>query len=274
MFFNEFYESEEKLNKPGLIVGSIFITIGILCLTAIINVNVDITTDIFRWYFMLLFFIIGNFSFSASWFQKPQKKPYILIKWLKYSWFIISLVSLALIFAPVTLFLWVLKITKTEYFWRHSSLYIICIIIPLLFSMFIGAIIFFSILDIEWINSGTVSVLISFVLWKILSLTILYLWYKFGKSSLSEDAYISIKKDLNILVFLIITSVTLIANCINFSPPYNEVVRGFTLAFTVYIAFDRLIDKWKKHNTKAKEEIEKKKNEKLSKSDELVEHHN
>lgn len=97
--------------------------------------------------------------------------------------------------------------------------------------------------------------LLILITYQVITSLFLYAFHKIGKYKLNDIEYKSIKKDFNVLVFAEITTITVVANCFVFSDMNKELVNGFTNAFAIYIAFDRLISKWKALNQKFEQDI-------------------
>ncbi len=245
-FFDSLYGSEEKSNSAALVIGTIFVGIAILIILAIYYVNVDIYINVARWYFMALFLSASLFSFSSYFFFK--KKNSGKFKGVKYRAFIISLVILAIVFLPVAVLAFITERIKFDYFFPHSEKYIIAIFIPMIVACLIWPIAFLSLVAISWLNASTIAALFSFFIWTWGGRFILSLYKRIGKYRLKGEVYDSIKKDLYVGIFAMITFFTLVVNCINFVEPYSSMVKGVTSAFAIYIAFDRLYNKWDKAN--------------------------
>lgn len=251
---DDLYGTEEETNKAALIMGTVFGCFSFLGALAIANIHVDIITNVFRWYMTSFFLSVSLFSYSSFFFSKKKNKD--KCKGVKYAAFIISLALLAFVFLPVTVTSFLTGKIKFNYFFPHSTKYIIAIFIPMLVTLFVWAIAYYSLLKVSWLNASTIAALVSFFVWMWGGRFILFLYHKIGKYRLKDEVYASIKKDLYVFVFVMITFFTLVANCINFSAPYNNMVKGITSAFAIYIAFDRLFSKWDKAN----KDLEKSKN--------------
>lgn len=245
-FLDDLYGTEEKTNKAALIMGTVFGCFSFLGVLAIANIYVDIITNIFRWYMTSFFLSVSLFSYSSYFFSKKKNKD--KCKGVKYSAFIISLALLAIVFLPITVIAFLTGKIKFDYFFPHSTKYIITIFIPMLVTLLVWAVAYFSLLQVSWLNASTIAALISFFVWMWGGRFILFLYHKIGKHRLKDEVYASIKKDLYVCVFVMITFFTIVANCIHFSEPYNNMVKGVTSAFAIYIAFDRLFSKWDKVN--------------------------
>jgi hypothetical protein len=112
----------------------------------------------------------------------------------------------------------------------------------------------YSFLFVSNINYSTILSLLIFFSYQCITHFLLYLFHRFGKNKLNDIEYKSIKKDFNVLVFAMITMFTIIANCFLFSDIEKELIDGFTKAFAIYIAIDRLIQKWKNLNQKLEQD--------------------
>ena len=245
-FLADLYGSEQKNNTPALIVGGIQGILGILCIYAIISIQVDTFTNIFRLYIAFFLLSVSSFSISSYFFCKKQNSQ--KFKTIKYIAFIFSLLFLGIAFLPVTILEGVSQIIKFNNLIPHFTKYILSIFVPMIISLFVWVIIYIVFSKVIWLNESTLASLISFFVWRFGSWLIITCYHKSKRNLLNDEDYISIKKDLYISVFVFITLFTLIANCINFSEEYSYIVKGITNAFAIYIAFDRLFGKWDKAN--------------------------
>lgn len=245
-FLDSLYGSEEKTNTAALVIGTIFGGIAILIIMAILSIKVDVFTNVARWYFMALFLSASLFSFSSYFFSK--KKNNSKFKGVKYVAFIISLALLAIVFLPITFLAFITQRIKFDYFFPHSTKYVIAIFIPMIVALLFWLIAYFSLAKVLWLNASTIAALIAFFVWTWGGRFILFLYKKIGKYRLNGEVYASVKKDLYVSVFAMITFFTIVVNCISFVEPYSSMMKGFTSAFAIYIAFDRLYNKWDKAN--------------------------
>lgn len=238
----DFYGSEEKENKDAVVLAIIFFFISLALLMVAKNPGMDNITRFLLIYLILFLWSVSLFSASSYFFfKKKNKEKY---KSMKYVVFIISLIFFTLCFIPITFIAFLTGKIKFDYFLPNAEKYLIVIFLPMIFMLFVGVMIYFFSSRIEWLNAYTVSALSSFLLWMWSSRFLLWL----GKNRLKAEVYASIKKDLYVIIFAIITLVTIIAACIKFSGVYDNITKGFTSAFGIYIAFDRLFSKWDKAN--------------------------
>lgn len=250
---NDLYGSEEKPKKSARNISIIFLVIFAILLFLLHHLNnMNIWFYICLKYFSFVSFSLSIFAFSSYVFQK--KKNMNKFKKLKLFTFISSLICISLSFLPITLLsLLSIKIKFTNFF-KHMEIYFITFFMSLIISMLIIPSVLLEIfkycnyLFTFNINYATILSLLIFMVYQWLTSLFLYCFHKIGKNRLTDVEYKSMKKDFNILVFAEITTITVIANCFVFSDTDKELINGFTNAFAIYIAFDRLIGKWKTLN--------------------------
>lgn len=245
-FLDELYGSEQNPSKIPLVMGTIFSIIAFFGIVVIANVKVDIVSNIFLWYITIIFLAVAFFVFVVYFFQNAKGKNQY--KKVKHTFIVLSLLILAIAFLPVTIVTFLSHSIKFKYLIAYPTVYIVSIFIPMLISiLFIWPVVYIKSSTVPLLNASTIAALSAFLSWQYGSLLILKLFRKKGKK-LNDEVFWSIKKDLYVVVFVMITTVTIIANCINFSETYSSVVKGFTGAFAIYIACDRLLGKWNKAN--------------------------
>lgn len=245
------YGSEEKPNKSAISVGIFFsIIFSILLLIFVFSNNTENGIKIYLGYFIFTSFSLSFFAFSSYFFQKKGNKNKFKI--LKKTSFIISIIFILFAIFPITLLSIVSEKIKFNSFFKHMDKYFITLFIPLLISILIVPYVllrceFLSTLNLNYM---TVFALLIFITYQGITSLFLYGFHKVGKHKLNDIEYKSIKKDFNVLVFAGITTITIINNCFVFSDIEKELINGFTSAFAIYIAWDRLKTKWKNLNKK------------------------
>lgn len=246
---NDLYGSEEKPNKTAIHVG-IFFALFFIVLLVIFNLanNAEQGLKIYLIYFIFTSFSLSFFAFSSYFFQKKSNMN--KFKVLKKSVFILSIILILIAIFPITLLSIVSEKIKFNSFFAHMDKYFITLFVPLLISRLIVPYVllhcnFLSNLNLNYM---TIFALLIFITYQTITSFFLYCFHKIGKHKLNDTEYKSIKKDFNVLVFAGITTITVIANCFVFSDIEKELITGFTNAFAIYIAWDRLKTKWKSLN--------------------------
>ena len=246
---NDLYGSEEKSNKTPIHIG-IFFAVFFSALLVIFNSskNAEQSLKIFLIYFILVSFSLSFFAFSSYFFQKKKNMNKFVN--FKKSMFILSFLLILVAIFPITLFSIVSEKIKFNSFFKHMDIYFITLFVPLLISILVVPYVFFhcNFLSALNLNYMTIFALLIFITYQGLTSLFLYGFHKIVKNKLSDIEYKSIKKDFNVLVFAGITTMTFVANCFVFSDIENEFINGFTSAFAIYIAYDRLKGKWKTLN--------------------------
>lgn len=250
---NDLYGREEKPYKPAIYISILFSVIFAILLIALYRLNnADKIFRICLGYFVFLSFSLSSFAFSSYFFQK--KKNMNKFKILKSFVFIFSFILILIACFPITLLYIVSEKIKFTIFFKHMDICFITLFMPLLFSLLIvPRVLLFalnhcSFLSTLNLNYMTILALLIFITYQGITSLFLYAFHKIGKYKLNDKEYKSIKKDFNVLVFAGITTITVIANCFIFSDIEKELINGFTSAFAIYIAFDRLVGKWKALN--------------------------
>lgn len=164
--------------------------------------------------------------------------------------FVSSIILILIAIFPITLLSIVSEKVKFNSFIKHMEKYFITLFVPLLISILLVPYVLFhcNFLSNLSLNYMTIFALLIFITYQGITSLFLYGFHKIGKHKLNDKEYKSIKKDFNVLVFAVITTITVINNCFVFSGIDKELINGFTNAFAIYIAFDRLIGKWKTLN--------------------------
>lgn len=253
---SDLYGSEEKPNKSAIGIGIFFsVVFAILLLIFVFFNNTENGMKIYLGYFIFTSFSLSFFAFSSYFFQKKGNKNKFKI--LKKSSFIISIIFIIFAIFPITLLSIVSEKIKFNSFFKHMDIYFITLFIPLLISILIVPYVLFhcDFLSNLSLNYMTILALLVFITYQGLTSLFLYIFYKIGKHRLNDTEYKSIKKDFNVLVFAVITTITVINNCFVFSDTEQELIKGFTNAFAIYIAFDRLVGKWKTLNKQFEQDI-------------------
>lgn len=250
---NDLYGSEEKPNKPAIYVGiffSVIFTVLLIVLFSCENTNNGL--EVCLVYFAYLSFSLLSFAFSSYFFQK-KKNMNKFKRWKSFA-FILSIIFILIALFPITLLSIVSEKIKFTTFLKYMDIYFITMFIPLIISVLVipnvllfafNHCIYLSTLNL---NYATILALLIFLIYQVITSLFLFAFHKIGKHKLNDKVYKSIKKDFNVLVYAEITTITVIANCFVFSDIEQELVKGFTSAFTIYIAFDRLVSKWKTLN--------------------------
>lgn len=246
---NDLYGSEEKPNKTAIHIG-IFFAVCFVVLLLIFNSlnNAEQSFKIYLEYFIFTSFSLSFFAFSSYFFQRKRNMD--KFKNLKKIAFVLSIIFILIAIFPITLLSIVSERIKFDSFFEHMDKYFITLFVPLLISILIVPYVlfhcdFFSNLNLNYM---TIFALLLFITYQGITSLFLYCFHKIGKHKLNDTEYKSMKKDFNVLVFAAITTLTVIANCFVFSDTDQELIKGFTNAFAIYIAFDRLVGKWKTLN--------------------------
>lgn len=246
---NDLYGNEEKPNKTTIHVG-IFFAVFFSVLLVIFNLvnNAEQSSKICLIYFIFTSFSLSFFAFSSYFFQR--KRNMNKFENLKKSMFILSIIFILIAMFPITLLSIVSEKIKFNSFFEHMNKYFITLFVPLFISIIIVPYVllhcnFLSNLNLNYM---TILALFIFITYQAITSLLLYCFHKIGKHKLNDTEYKSIKKDFNVLVFAEITTITVIANCFVFSDIKKELINGFTSAFAIYIAWDRLKTKWKNLN--------------------------
>lgn len=246
---SDLYCSEEKPNKSAIVIGILFsVVFAILLLIFVFINNTENGIKIYLGYFIFTSFSLSFFAFSSYFFQKKGNKN--KFGNLKKSSFRISIIFILFAMFPITLLSIVSKKIKFNSFLKHMDIYFITLFMPLLISILIVPYVllhceFLSTLNLNYM---TVFALLIFIAYQGITSLFLYIFHKVGKYKLNDIEYKSIKKDFNVLVFAGITTITIINNCFVFSNIEKELINGFTSAFAIYIAYDRLKGKWETLN--------------------------
>ena len=250
---NNLYGSEEKPHKSAIYIGILFSIIFSILLFVLYSLNIaDKNLRICLAYLIFLSFSLSFFAFSSFFFQK--KKNMNKFKRLKSFAFIFSLILISIALLPITLLSIVSEKIKFTFFFKHLEICCITLFMPLVISLLIvPQVLLFalnhcSFLSTLNLNYVTILALLIFITYQGITSLFLYAFHKIGKYKLNDTEYKSIKKDFNVLVFAVITTITVITNCFVFSDIEKELINGFTSSFAIYIAFDRLIGKWKTLN--------------------------
>ncbi len=254
---SDLYGSEEKPNKSAIGVGTFFsVLFAILLLIFIFSNNTENSMKIYLGYFIFTSFSLSFFAFSSYFFQKKENNNKFKI--LKKLSFIISIIFILFAIFPITLLSIVSEKVKFNSFIKHMDKYFITLFVPLLISILLVPYVLFhcNFLSNLSLNYMTIFALLIFITYQGITSLFLYGFHKIGKHKLNDTEYKSIKKDFNVLVFAVITTLTVIANCFVFSDIEQEFIKGFTNAFAIYIAFDRLIGKWKTLNKQFEQDSE------------------
>lgn len=256
---NDLYGCEEEANKSAIYVGTFFSIVFALLLFVLSHLNKsDIWLNICIAYFIFISFSLSFFAFSSYFFQKNKNMN--KLKRLKWFTFIFSLIFIAISFLPITVLSFLSERIKFTNFFKYMEVYFITFFVSLLISLLIipNLVLLlyekYSFLFVSNINYSTILSLLIFFSYQCITHFLLYLFHRFGKNKLNDIEYKSIKKDFNVLVFAMITMFTIIANCFLFSDIEKELIDGFTKAFAIYIAIDRLIQKWKNLNQKLEQD--------------------
>lgn len=249
------YGSEEKPNKSAIGIGIFFSVIfAILLLIFFFFNNTENGMKIYLGYFIFTSFSLSIFAFSSYFYQKKINKNKFKI--LKKSSFIISIIFILFAIFPITLLSIVSEKIKFNRFFNYMDIYLITFFVPLLISILLVP---YTLLHCDFLsafnlNYMTIFALLTFITYQALTSLFLYIFHKIIKYKLNDTDYKSIKKDFNVLVFAEITTITMINNCFVFSDIEKELINGFTSAFAIYIAWDRLKTKWKNLNQKFEQE--------------------
>lgn len=250
---DDLYGREEKPNKTAIYVGIFFsITFAILIFILSHINNANMWLNIYIGYFIFLSFSLSFFAFTSYFFQK--KKNMNKFKKVKIFVLLFTLILISISFLPVTLLSILSQKIKFTNFFKHIEIYLITFFVSLLISLLVIPYLLlvlyeqYSFLFATNVNYSTILSLLIFATYQCITSLFLYFFHKIGKNKLNDIEYKSIKKDFNVLVFAMITTITVIANCFIFSDIEKELIDGFTKAFAIYIAFDRLIGKWKNLN--------------------------
>lgn len=247
----DLYGSEEKSNKTPIHVG-IFFAVFFSALLVIFNLakNAEQSLKIYLIYFIFTSFSLSFFAFSSYFFQKKKNMNKFVN--LKKTMFILSIILILVAIFPITLLSIVSEKIKFNSFFKHMDKYFITLFVPLLISILIVPYVLLrcNFLSNLSLNYMTILALLIFITYQTLTSLFLYSFHKIGKHKLNNKEYKSIKKDFNVLVFAVITTITIINNCFVFSGIDKELINGFTSAFAIYIAWDRLKTKWKSLNQK------------------------
>lgn len=246
---DELYGSDEKPNKSAIHVGIIFSALfTFLLLIFLLCDDIGHSTKICLGYFIFTSFSLSFFAYSSYFLQK--KRNMNKFENLKKSSFVLSIFFILIAIFPITLLSIVSEKVKFNSFSNHMDKYLITLFVPLLISLLLVpyALSHCDFLSAINLNYMTVFALLVFITYQGTTSLFLYGYHKLGKNKLNDTEYKSIKKDFNVLVFAEITAITVIANCFVFSDIELEFINGFTRAFAIYIAFDRLVGKWKALN--------------------------
>lgn len=246
---DDLYGSEEKPNKTAIYVGIFFSALfTLLLLIFLLCDNTEHSLKIYLGYFIFSSFSLSFFAYSSYFLQK--KRNMNKFEYLKKLSFILSIFFIIIAMFPITLLSIISEKVKFNCFFKHMDKYLITSFVPLLISLLIVPYVLVRCVFLSAINLNymTVFALLVFITYQGTTSLFLYGYHKLGKNKLNDTEYKSIKKDFNVLVFAEITAITVIANCFVFSDIELEFINGFTRAFAIYIAFDRLVGKWKALN--------------------------
>jgi|GEM_PF-3283218 len=271
--FNEFLNAlygDENNNKR--IIPVIFITLSFaimfFLLTFITNRAFDKMFCFYVSFFFLTSFLFILFS-NLFQINKKNKNIRIISQILRGSG-IACLIVLFVLALPVTISMFVINKTKFHNVIKYFHLYSLCLIISPIVSCILYLIIYYFLLGFNLFMANIIAVFISFNFNYLTSYTIIRIYFycekffvkrKYKKGKITYDEYVEksdnneydymqSKKETYIFNFLIIAIVTLFAICINWGDENVEFVKDVLSAITLYIAFDRLYDKWVKSNLK------------------------
>lgn len=253
---SDLYGSKQQNTKTELWVGLVFAASSAV-LTWLSFLATDFLGIIFYAYLASLLSACSLFSFSSYFFAKSETKH--KYKKLKYVVFTLSLLFLGIVFSPISLFVFVTtKISFLENFLRHGEKYILALCLPLILSLILGVVLYDWLLNFPILNASTIAILCAFLIWRQGSLCILNRYHSQRKKPLNDREYLMIKKDFTVSVFLMITFVAILTNCLNLPTPYDNLVKSFSNAFAIYIAVDRLLGKWEKATAEVSEHLSNK----------------
>jgi hypothetical protein len=248
---DSFYGNNDKSNKSTLIIGVI-----IICVAIVFSYLYTCTSHVTRVAFLYLATLATTESLLFfSWYFFSKKKNSGRFKTVKYLALRITLAVFMFLLCPIYIIVLVADKAKIHYLYQHFIMYVLTISVSFLCAL-ITLVISFALLNkIPGLNAYTASALIAFLTWVLGEQFFLFVFNKNRKNRHNDIVYISIQKDLYILVFLFIAFVTLIANTIKFCN--TSMVDGLTSAFAIYIACDRLYSKWDKLNNDLEKKINK-----------------
>lgn len=247
-FFKNLDGLDEKPTKGSSFILLIFLLIAIVGTIWMDKRNLDdIAAIVICWYVIFLFYAVSLFiiaSYLNQWAKRKNKFITATKKAL-----ILTLFFLAVVFLPISIFGIIADKARFNNLFRYSDVYIFSIFIPMMLALLGWALAYLLIfIYLPYLNESTLSALLGFVFWRFGSLIVLRFYLKV-KKIFEQDVYETIKQDLYVFVFVMITGFTIIANCFKLSGLHNDMVKGFTNAFAIYIAIDRLNSKWKKANS-------------------------
>lgn len=269
---DKFYWGEEDAHKLTPAVPVFFLALSAVYFAAFIfasRENWVKSNSIILIYFSCVFLAFAIFFVIMYFFQdstktgdnKLYKKVFITL-----GWFILATVAM-----PIMILLYLLDKTMFHNIWNHIVIYTIGI-----FAAFIGGLLVYLIgINIfskyDFINANILAAFVAFIISNLIVRAAFCFCFKFIKfvahiryhkgkllqeeldrkfSRLTYD-YEQAKNEIYIINFLLIAILTFISVCFNFeSMANNEIMKGIISAFPLYIAFDRLSDKWKKTHGK------------------------
>ena len=271
--FHNSYGSKKNQDKAIILSGTL-INIFIIALYIWLYYSPVISpVPIIVLIYIFITYLSAGFSMIAMYFFLNEKTMH-RFESLKRTFLYISLLAFLLASSPALILVYatysILNITKFKNVVAYFSIYCFCFFLNP-FSCLI-LFLFFRSFSIK-INFNPISTatFFTFVLNYFLHRFIIYLYFCYKKNKerkllikgkitqkdcdeqingYSKD-YIQSKNELYILNFLVLAVITFVFTCVNLDGTIlsSDMLRDISAAFALFIAFDRLYDKWKKtHN--------------------------
>lgn len=275
-FLNSHYGSENNEDKSILIVAAVFLLLSTMMFVLILSstTEVSIIVNIAYGYIPSVMAVVSVLMISMYFFQdKKSSNKYKKCKWI---FLCICLLAFIIVALPVTIFVGVLNLTKSPNVWKYSTLYGCTLVVSLLISTFAG-IMFYNVLNVYTIiNVVTVSVFFIFLIYLYTTKFVMFIYFKNRERKIERKVrnneeltqmlnlckydYKQTKTEVYVFTFIVIALATIATNCIRWqyvfttidSETIEIVVKSVSNAFAVYIAFDRLVDKWRKAHSESR----------------------
>ncbi|WP_379159422.1 hypothetical protein [Paenibacillus sp. sgz5001063] len=273
----EFYGKNENLETWKLWVSIIMClcSVGMFLFNLNQNSN-ELDRIIIKWalYYISIFtFSVSLFISSNYFFEKKEgAEKYAFIRKL---YFLFSFILLIIVFLPLKITFTILNKLKMETLYRYSSLYGFSFITSILINTVMGVFIYVYTQNIfgEYVDSMTISLTFVFIMnYFILKFTGTCYFYfsdffsrrkkKLKQGFLTSDRYDNLelrdredKKEfmnvIYVLNFVIIAVCSMFIYFINLEKMFSDfpvihLRQSVLYSFTLFAAFDRLWDKWKK----------------------------
>ena len=238
-FLADLYGSEEKVDKSTCICAIIFAIasccIGLNVWTSIVGIEKYIAL-----FFIYIVEMTSLFTISSYFFTK--KKNADKNKGIKYVFFIFTLLLIVIPFLPITVYSLISEQIKKEEVKKFLIDYVLSMSISLIVAILGFGMVFHFLKNCQVINCNITSMIVALLLWR--GSVHVYFWIKNRKSD-ENNEYARVENSVALLIFVLITVVTIAIQCIKFDEVYAKYLKDSSNVFAIYIAVDRLIGKVK-----------------------------